>query len=684
METTAPTSTMKPSTSQVIAAVEVAGEATLEPTCSSIIPPCHYIATSSTPTIFALDAQTTSLKQSQENFHPSTTNTSMEFNISSFDEETVDILWRSLIENELETPYVEIQSDGNKNVLMPTYASSSGRQMNEERMEVFGSCTYPSLTESNGTMPELAMTTMPCTNSEMPKIDCTTNVTSKKSLAIGATSEQTSGHMMHNSMWLSSYSMPEAQMDGPENIGPNLDKEESQQHPYHLLNSDQNLQPITWIQTQQSRPQSKTSMSPTSDSELWNLIMTTMQSNLDMRATPQAMEPELGMSQIPISGWEKEAMTMTEAAMDSPVTLVTSKTTGGNIPFTFLELLGLIEEERQNEELSQELPTLGSEQTSTLSLTPVTMNSSTGMDPSLWEIVTEDYNGTMEEVMTTATPPELIDLDHLTVETTNLMEESSLTPSTSEKMEKKPKELTWVMSGCSNREVQTPLPLSTEIQLQSQSDQSTVTVSENLNSKDIQFITLSTEDILGSSSEPSKKIEDMSTFGEKEGCQSQMSTLQNHTPTLSPKMKNAANVMSSDQIHLTSMISGSKTKRRRKRRVPNPALKPKDRANGWRKEKRKRKAEEDEEMWRERWNELKEEMELELRWDKELTKEMYYRIGEVLTNFRQGKRELPKYRRKVAMRIYSAYNDISEINDGMTVRLLSNEPREVIRKRMGE
>ena len=118
--------------------------------------------------------------------------------------------------------------------------------------------------------------------------------------------------------------------------------------------------------------------------------------------------------------------------------------------------------------------------------------------------------------------------------------------------------------------------------------------------------------------------------------------------------------------------------------MPNPALKPKDRANGWRKEKRKRKAEEDEEMWRERWNELKEEMELELRWDKELTKEMYYRIGEVLTNFRQGKRELPKYRRKVAMRIYSAYNDISEINDGMTVRLLSNEPREVIRKRMGE
>ncbi|CAG8650097.1 10657_t:CDS:1, partial [Paraglomus brasilianum] len=61
-------------------------------------------------------------------------------------------------------------------------------------------------------------------------------------------------------------------------------------------------------------------------------------------------------------------------------------------------------------------------------------------------------------------------------------------------------------------------------------------------------------------------------------------------------------------------------------------------------------------------------MELELKGDRRLSKEMYYRIGEVLVEFKRGGKEIPKHRRRIAMKIYLMYKDNRNFDDGITIR----------------
>lgn len=61
-------------------------------------------------------------------------------------------------------------------------------------------------------------------------------------------------------------------------------------------------------------------------------------------------------------------------------------------------------------------------------------------------------------------------------------------------------------------------------------------------------------------------------------------------------------------------------------------------------------------------------MELELRGDMILSKEIYYRMGEILVKFKRGRKEVSVHRSRTAIRTYLMYKDNKNFDDGITIR----------------
>jgi hypothetical protein len=101
-----------------------------------------------------------------------------------------------------------------------------------------------------------------------------------------------------------------------------------------------------------------------------------------------------------------------------------------------------------------------------------------------------------------------------------------------------------------------------------------------------------------------------------------------------------------------------------------------ERKNRWKQEKKKREREEREWKWREKWKEVKKELELEEKGDGSISKELYYRIGEILFFSKTCRRELTEHRRKVAGRVYLMYKDSKEFDDGVRIRQLVKSKKE--------
>jgi len=91
-----------------------------------------------------------------------------------------------------------------------------------------------------------------------------------------------------------------------------------------------------------------------------------------------------------------------------------------------------------------------------------------------------------------------------------------------------------------------------------------------------------------------------------------------------------------------------------------------ERQRRWKRRNKKKKKEDVEKIWREKWEELKKEV--KCKGDGRLEKEMYYRIGEILINFKDGRKEVSEHRRKIAMKIYLKYKDNKEFDDGISNR----------------
>jgi hypothetical protein len=93
-----------------------------------------------------------------------------------------------------------------------------------------------------------------------------------------------------------------------------------------------------------------------------------------------------------------------------------------------------------------------------------------------------------------------------------------------------------------------------------------------------------------------------------------------------------------------------------------------ERINKWKQEERKKARKEKERKWREKWKEVKEELELEEKGDGTISKELYYRMGEIFVNSKTCRMEVTRYRRRVASRIYLLYKDSKEFDDGVRIR----------------
>ena len=73
--------------------------------------------------------------------------------------------------------------------------------------------------------------------------------------------------------------------------------------------------------------------------------------------------------------------------------------------------------------------------------------------------------------------------------------------------------------------------------------------------------------------------------------------------------------------------------------------------------------------------EVKEELELEEKGDGTISKELYFRIGEVLFNSKTSREEVTEYRRRVAIRTYLMYKDSKDFDDGVRIREISRQPK---------
>ena len=98
-------------------------------------------------------------------------------------------------------------------------------------------------------------------------------------------------------------------------------------------------------------------------------------------------------------------------------------------------------------------------------------------------------------------------------------------------------------------------------------------------------------------------------------------------------------------------------------------------AEKFRRKWKERKDKEEEKKWREMWDEIRKEMELELKGRGRLSKEMYYRMGKILIDFKKGKKDIPRHRSRTAIKVYLTYKDNEEFNDGIKIREINKEKK---------
>ena len=100
-----------------------------------------------------------------------------------------------------------------------------------------------------------------------------------------------------------------------------------------------------------------------------------------------------------------------------------------------------------------------------------------------------------------------------------------------------------------------------------------------------------------------------------------------------------------------------------------------ERAEKFRRKWKERKDKEEEKKWREIWDEIRKEMELELKGRGRLSKEMYYRMGKILIDFKKGKKDIPRHRGRTAIKVYLTYKDNEEFDDGIKIREINKEKK---------